>query len=172
MADGAAAAMANVTLTQPAATVVKQAQSNQPPGRVRHLFKKLDVDGSGTLCFEEIEKGFAKEFGVDALAPHVLEKLQEAFAKVKTADETGKDVLTTKFFGRFYAEALFRQFDKDNSGTLELAEFQEAIGHLVKPKADGTKDLPAIAFPPEFTDEQGEVHLPVSWFWSTFRSMD
>jgi len=157
---------------QPAATVVKQARCTQPPGRVRHLFKKLDVDGSGALCFEEIEKGLANEFGVDALAPHVLEKLQEAFAKVKTTDDSEEDVLSAKFFGRFYAEALFRHFDKDDSGTLELAEFQEALGHLVKPKADGTKDLPVVAFPPEVTDEKGEVHLPVSWFWSTFKSMD
>ena len=35
------------------------------------MFKTLDADGSGTLSIEELKTGFAKEFKVDALAPHV-----------------------------------------------------------------------------------------------------
>ena len=66
----------------------------------------------------------------------------------------------------------FKLFDKDNSGTLELAEVQEALKHLVKPDADGNKAMPVVAYPPEFTDDKGEVRLPMSWFWLTFSAME
>ena len=55
---------------------------------------------------------------------------------------------------------------------LELAEVQKALKHMVKPGADGEQATPVVAFPPEFTTESGEVHLPISWFWATFSSMD
>ena len=56
-----------------AAVATPKAQANHglPPGRVRHMFKTLDADGSGTLSIEELKTGFAKEFKVDVLAPHV-----------------------------------------------------------------------------------------------------
>ena len=67
---------------------------------------------------------------------------------------------------------LFRYFDADNNGTLELAEVSRALEHLVKPDADGKRPRPVMAFPPEFTTESGEVHLPISWFWATFSAME
>ena len=85
-------------------------------------------------------------------------------------EKDGKKVLTAKVFGRYFCEVMFRHFDKDNSGTLELAEVQEALKFLVKPDADGNKVAPIIAFPPELTTESGEVHLPISWFWPCVRS--
>ena len=180
MAEEVTAAMASVSL---------EAKRNEPPARVRHLFKTLDVDNSGTLSWEELETGFTKHFGVEKLAPHVLAKMKEAFDKVccdsdpsltrKTsslslagAQVKVDDHLTKKVFARFYAEVLFRHFDADNSDSLQLAEMQNALGHLVKPNADGTKTLPVLAYPPEFTDEKGEVHLPVKWFWATFMAME
>ena len=69
------AAMANVSLE-------KEAKRNEPPARVRHMFKQLDKDESGTLSWEELVEGFTKHFAVDKLAPHVLEKMKEAFDKV------------------------------------------------------------------------------------------
>ena len=53
------------------ATPQTAANHGMPPGRVRHMFKTLDTDGNGTLSLEELKKGFAKDFKVDALAPHV-----------------------------------------------------------------------------------------------------
>ena len=55
---------------------------------------------------------------------------------------------------------------------LELAEVQKALKHMVKPGADGEQATPVVAFPPEFTTESGEVHLPMRWFWATFSAMD
>ena len=60
-------------MTEVAAEATPQTAANHgmPPGRVRHMFKTLDTDGNGTLSLEELKKGFAKDFKVDALAPHV-----------------------------------------------------------------------------------------------------
>ena len=55
---------------------------------------------------------------------------------------------------------------------LELAEVQKALKHMVKPGADGEQATPVVAFPPEFTTESGEVHLPMRRFWATFSAMD
>ena len=76
MADSAAEAMANVSLTRQASIgeLKKEANHSMPPGRVRALFKKLDKDGSGGLSLEELKTGFAKEFKAEALAPHVRQR--------------------------------------------------------------------------------------------------
>jgi len=164
-ADDATAAMANVSLEGvPTVEVIKPANTGMPPGRVRFAFKKLDADNSGGVDLDELKTGLAKEFGVDELAPHVIAAMEEKY-NLHAEEKDGKKVLTAKVFGRYFCEVMFRHFDKDNSGTLELAEVQEALKFLVKPDADGNKVAPIIAFPPELTTESGEVHLPISWFW-------
>ena len=69
MAEVATAALAGLSVAE--ATPKAAANHGMPPGRVRHMFKKLDADASGTLTIDELKIGFAKEFKVDALAPHV-----------------------------------------------------------------------------------------------------
>ena len=53
-----------------------------------------------------------------------------------------------------------------------LAEVAAALKFLTKPNEKGEQITPVIAYPPEFTDANGEVHLPISWFWAYFSSMD
>ena len=67
---------------------------------------------------------------------------------------------------------LFRHFDEDNSGTLELAEVQKALAFMVKPNEEGVQVAPVVAYPAEFTQESGEVNLPISWFWGYFSAME
>ena len=136
------------------------------------MFKKLDKDGSGGLSEAEIMKGFAAEFEVAELAAHVAARLKETFDKVSKLDETGEMSLPPGKFSRFYCEAIFHQFDVNQNGTLQLDEVQSALGYLVKPDADGVRQLPVIAYPPEHTDASGELRLPVQWFWALFSSMD
>jgi len=145
----------------------KEANHGMPPGRVRHMFKKLDKDKSGGLSLDELKQGFAAEFKVEELAPHVLTIMDEMFAK-----QAAEGSLKPNIFSRFYCEVLYRHSDADNNGTLELAEVQEALKHMVKPNAEGVQVAPVVAFPPEFTSESGEVHLPLAWFWATFSAME
>ena len=158
---------------QSASSLEKRADHKVPPGRVRHLYKTMDKNNSGGLSLAELKAGFARELTPGAsLAPHVIAKLEEEFAKRATQEAGGGKALMPTVFSRFYCEMLFRHFDKDNNGTLELAEVSEALKYLVKPNADGVKVAPVVAYPPEFTTASGEVHLPIQWFWAHFSSME
>ena len=158
MAEEATAAMATLEVAP---------DHKLPPARVRALWKKLDPDGTGGVTLEALEAGFAKDFKVDKMGPTVLEAMKGNFEKHSV---DGK--LPRKVFSRFYCEVLFYHVDADKNGTLELAEFQNALKHMVKPNADGMQVMPIVAYPPEFTTESGEVHLPLTWFWATFSAME
>ena len=147
------------------------ANHKQPPGRVRAMFKRMDKDSSGGLTMDELLKGFEKELK-SKLAPHVVQKMREAFDKVATDDAAGGKSLKVNHFSRYYCEVLFRHFDKNNDNVLQLAEVSEALKFMVKPNASGVQVAPIVAYPPEFTDASGEVALPIQWFWATFSAMD
>ena len=150
-------------------TLLKPADRTRPPGRVRYAFKQIDVNSSGGLTLEELKAGLAKEFGVEELAPHVFEAMEYQFLVHADDREDGVKVLTANVFSRYFCEVLFRHFDKNNNGVLELAEMHEALKFLVKPDADGNQLMPVVAFPPEFCDEDGQVKLPITWFWECVR---
>ena len=151
-------------------TLLKPADRTRPPGRVRHAFKQMDVNRSGGLTLEELKAGMAKELGADELAPHVFQAMEYEFLVHADDREDGVKVLTAKVFSRYYCEVLFRHFDKNNNGVLELAEVHEALKFLVKPDADGNQVMPVIVFPPEYCRLDGEVKLPISWFWECARA--
>jgi len=158
MAEEATAAMATLEVAP---------NHKLPPARVRALWKKLDPDGAGGVTLEALEAGFAKDFKVDKMGPAVLEAMKGNFEKHSV---DGK--LPRKVFSRFYCEVLFYHVDADKNGTLELAEFQNALKHMVKPNAEGEVVMPIIAYPPDLKDDKGEVHLPLPWFWGNFSAMD
>ena len=105
----------------------------------------------------------------EELAPHVFEAMEYQFLVHADDREDGVKVLTANVFSRYFCEVLFRHFDKNNNGVLELAEMHEALKFLVKPDADGNQLMPVVAFPPEFCDEDGQVKLPITWFWECVR---
>jgi len=154
-----------------AAVPVYAEKRQQPPGRVRHAYKMMDSDNNGSISKEELMAGFKSELG-EAPAQHVVEWIDTNFEKHGTDIGNGTKELSIKVFMRFYAGVLFAHFDKDNSGTLELAEVQKALAFLVKPDAAGEKTAPVVSFPAEFQQAGGEVSLPFAWFWATFKSMD
>ena len=154
MAEEATAAMATLEVAP---------DHKLPPARVRALWKKLDPDGAGGVTLEALEAGFAKDFKVDKMGPTVLEAMKGNFEKHSV---DGK--LPRKVFSRFYCEVLFYHVDADKNGTLELAEFQNALKHMVKPNEKGEQVMPIIAYPPDLKDDKGEVHLPLPWFWGNF----
>jgi len=160
------------TPSAPRIEVKSVANPSMPPGRVRHLFKTLDKDNSGGLSMQEVVAGFAKEFGVSQLAPHVTAAMKAMIDEHGTITNGDEKVVTTSKFSRFYAEVLFKHFDKDNNGTLELGEVERALKHIVKPNAAGERVAPTIAFPPQYYDDAGEIHLPMQWFWATFTAME
>ena len=114
---------------------------------------------------------FAPPF-FEQLAEHVVQKINECWEKVATEDEGGGKSLKPKVFSRFYAEVLFRHFDANNDGKLQLDEVTAALKFMTKPNADGEQVAPVVAFPKEFTEEDGQVNLPIQWFWGYFSAME
>ena len=78
-------------------------------------------------------------------------------------------MLKIKLFNRFYAEVLFKHFDANNNGTLQLDEATKALRFLVKP-TEGQPE-PVLALPADYSRD-GELHLPWSWFASVYKSME
>ena len=68
----------------------------------------------------------------------------------------------------YYLKKLFGWWDR----SWKLLVPGLPIGLLLYFNKRWHKVSPVIAFPPEFTDEKGEVHLPLQWFWATFSAMD
>lgn len=174
--DSSSAAASTLQQQPSSASLVSAANHSLPPGRVRAMWKKLDTDKDGHLSLDECLEGFAREFGGE-LAPRVAACIKanfEAHAEDTPAlfGMTTKRLLSSKVFSRFFAEILFVHFDKNENGTLQLAEVQEALAFLVKPNADGVSVPPVVAFPPEFTQPSGEVTLPFRWFFATFSAME
>lgn len=155
------------------ATLVAPADRSRPPGRVRHMFKKLDANNDGFLSLDELLIGFEREFEKigGGLAPHAKDAISELFEEHAKTDDTHGKVLKIGQFARFYAVILFKHFDADNSGKLDLEEATAALKFLSKPSSDSSQLQ--VAFPPQAYDEAGGVKpLPFAWFWSTFRAMD
>eukprot|EP00310_Coccolithus_braarudii_P023227 CAMPEP_0183332904 /NCGR_PEP_ID=MMETSP0164_2-20130417/1959_1 /TAXON_ID=221442 /ORGANISM="Coccolithus pelagicus ssp braarudi, Strain PLY182g" /LENGTH=164 /DNA_ID=CAMNT_0025501715 /DNA_START=40 /DNA_END=534 /DNA_ORIENTATION=- len=154
------------------ATLLKPANTNLPPGRVRHLFNKLDADANGSLSLEELQSGFEREFE-GGLAPHASKAIIELFEKHAKETEKGGKALKVGNFARFYAEILFKHFDTNNDGSLQLSEAKQALKFLIKPM-DGVVEEPVLAVPPGAYDEKGELKkpMPFSWFLSYYKAMD
>ena len=91
---------------------------------------------------------------------------------VAELQQAAKEQVLSNFWSTERIKALFNLFDADKNGTLELAEFQNALKHMVKPNAEGEVVMPIIAYPPDLKDDKGEVHLPLPWFWGNFSAMD
>ena len=150
--------------------LVAMAHPDMPPGRVRHMFKKLDANGDRVLTRAELESGFTKEFGQPA--PHVVEAIPKMFDAHASHDEKlGKIVLRVGDFSRFYAELLFKHFDADNNGTLQREEAQAALRFLTKQPSGGAAPEVVLALPAS-AEEGGKIHLPFSWFWDQYRAME
>ena len=154
------------------AEVVAPAKANEPPARVRALFRKLDIDSDGRLTLDELKAGLTGDLGED-MPEHAKAAITELFEKHAKPDEKNGKSLKSGAFARFYADILFRRFDANNDGTLQLDEAQEALRFLKKKDSSGTRPAVSIAFPAEAVDkETGAVNLPFSWFWAAYLAMD
>ena len=151
--------------------------SGHPAARVRATFRKLDTDKSGKLSLEELTSGLEQDICGEGgtLPPHAKEAITtlfEAHAKEYPGTLMSYKALPSGSFARFYAEILFRKFDANNNGTLQLDEAQEALKFL-KPKSgtDGSRADVHVAFP-QSAYVDGELRLPWSWFWAMFLAME
>ena len=159
-------------------TLIKQASSDGVPQRTKAFFHKLDKDNDNCVTLEELQTGFEKEFeSRGGLMPHAKEAIKELFeAHAAVIGEpglfsSGQKALKPGSFNRFYAEILFRHFDANNNGYLELNEAENALRFLCKNKSDGSKADPVNVVYPVDAYVEGELRLPKSWFFSMYRGL-
>ncbi|CAB9524022.1 Adenine nucleotide transporter BT1, chloroplastic/amyloplastic/mitochondrial [Seminavis robusta] len=103
---------------------------------VRETFDRLDLDGSGSLDFEEVSKGLATLHYPANYAFDVFIECDENNDKQISFEEFKKWV-TAKDEDM---EELFNSIDMDNSGRIDLKELELFLQHLDMP-AKNAKDL-------------------------------
>eukprot|EP00996_Jenningsia_fusiforme_P005601 NODE_6596_length_554_cov_1.996040_g6176_i0.p1 GENE.NODE_6596_length_554_cov_1.996040_g6176_i0~~NODE_6596_length_554_cov_1.996040_g6176_i0.p1 ORF type:complete len:149 (-),score=35.74 NODE_6596_length_554_cov_1.996040_g6176_i0:108-503(-) len=84
----------------------------------RNVFDMIDVDGSGTMDQDEFANYYVME-GFEYQAPSRFDDWDGAGGA-----GGGQDEMSRK------ARAGFRQFDKDNSNSIDVREFREACSSL------------------------------------------
>lgn len=149
-------------------TITQAASTDGVPQRVKAFFHRLDLDSDHRVSLEELQGGFDKE--VKDLKPHAKEAITTLFEAHTQAADDGKKYLKPGSFNRFYAEILFKHFDANDNGYLELEEAQEALRFLTKKKEGEEKPAVHAAFPADAYVE-GELRLPKAWFFKMYRSM-
>jgi len=153
-------------------TLVAPPPADHVPQRTKRFFHQLDRDKDNKVTLDELQTGFEAEFK-GTLAAHAKEAIVSLFeAHAVTEGWTSGKFLKPGSFNRFYAEILFRHFDANNNGYLELAEAQEALKFLVKKKEDGEKPDVNAVFPASAYTEAGELKLPKAWFFQMYKAME
>ena len=146
------------------------------PTRTKQFFHKLDANKDGKVTLDELQAGFEKEFK-SGLMLHAKEAILTLFEEHAKAEEGaagffGAKALRAGSFNRFYAEILFKHFDANENGHLELAEAQEALKFLCRTKKDGAKPNLNVVYPNDAYTESGELRLPRSWFFQMYQAME
>ena len=98
--------------------------------RVDEIFKKADKNKSGTLAGSELKTVFGM-LGIDGGKKHVAEALAKYDTDGTKSLDLGEFTLLVKGLHDVdLVEAVFKQADKDNSGTIEAKELKRVLGHF------------------------------------------
>ena len=154
-------------VAMPVATIGSRANQSAVPLRVRQLFEALDTNSDGSMTLAELQAGFEREFGQDfgRLAPHAKAAIPILFEEFASDVEGVGSALKIDVFSRVYAEILYKHFDEDANGKLQVGEAEKALKFLC---AFGQRADVVLALPTPVP----VGGLPFGWFWETFRAMD
>lgn len=86
------------------------------PARTQTLFRKYDTDGTGSLSYAEVSSALCEEF--PCMPTYAREHLPVGFKQYAGSN----DELDLAGFMKMHAGFLFRNFDVDANGVLELSE--------------------------------------------------
>lgn len=154
-------------------TLIRRPTENRVPERTKRFFSKLDKNKDNRVSLAELQSGFEAEFK-GQLPEHAKAAIVELFEAHAVQEEgmlSGGKSLAPAAFNRFYAEILFRRFDANDNGVLELSEATEALKFLKKTK-DGVKPDVTVGFPKDFYDDKGDLKLPKRWFFQMYQGME
>ncbi|KAG0554608.1 hypothetical protein KC19_12G104700 [Ceratodon purpureus] len=113
-----------------AVRVIAQSMSEEEIAGLHNIFKIMDVDGSGTITFEELKLGLQK-VGSNMKESDVRDLMEAADVDKSGTIDYGEFLAATINMNKVEREenmlAAFRYLDKDNSGYITGEELQNAI---------------------------------------------
>ena len=137
------------------AVEVAPTADNAVPGKIEALFGEYDTNGDGVISEVELTSSLEKAF--PDMKPWAREHIPLQFQKYATGDPAGLD---KPAFTKVYAAFLFRYFDDNGDGHLQVSECEAALKFLAG------KDT-AVACPPG--DAAGIISKLD--FWLMFKAM-
>ncbi|XP_024357118.1 calcium-dependent protein kinase 26 isoform X2 [Physcomitrium patens] len=116
-----------------AVRVIAQSMSEEEIAGLRNIFKIMDVDGSGTITFEELKQGLQK-VGSNMREADVRDLMDAADVDKNGTIDYGEFLAATINMNKVEREenmlAAFRYLDKDNSGYITGEELQNACAEF------------------------------------------
>ena len=130
------------------------------PKKIQTLFESFDANKDGRISLEELTNALYDSF--PNMPDWAKAHLPVQFEKYATGD--GQKTLDQAAFTKLYAAFLFRNFDANGDGILQIAEAEEALKFL----ADGKP----VAVPLPVTEGvAGDKHVSKLDFWLMFKAM-
>ncbi|KAH7445604.1 hypothetical protein KP509_01G017600 [Ceratopteris richardii] len=137
--------------------VIAESLSEEEIMGLKQMFKSMDTDNSGSITFEELKIGLAKQGS--KLAEHEVRQLMDA------ADVDGNGTIdymefitATVHMNKMEREdklfTAFQYFDKDNSGYITVQELEEALNKHNMGDPETIKDIIAEVD----TDHDGNIN--------------
>ena len=95
------------------------------PQKISQLFAEFDADGNGLISEQELSDSLAKAF--PDMKPWARDHIPLQFAKYASGEPKGLD---KPAFTKLYAAFLFRYFDENGDGSLQVSECEAALKYL------------------------------------------
>jgi calcium-dependent protein kinase len=124
--------------------VIAESLSEDEIMGLKEMFKSMDTDNSGTITFEELKTGLAKQ-GSKLLESEVRQLMQAADVDGNGTIEFNEFITATMHLNKMEKEdhlyAAFQHFDTDHSGYITIDELEQAMMKNNMGERDTIKDI-------------------------------
>jgi calcium-dependent protein kinase len=131
-------------LKKMALKVIAESLSEDEIMGLKEMFKSMDTDNSGTITFEELKTGLAKQ-GSKLLESEVRQLMQAADVDGNGTIEFNEFITATMHLNKMEKEdhlyAAFQHFDTDHSGYITIDELEQAVMKNNMGERDTIKDI-------------------------------
>ena len=112
----------NTKLQQAALTAISVQASPSDIKDLKDLFMSLDVNGDGSLTFEELKKGLADKANGDALLDLMKSADTDGSGEINYTEFIAATIDANIYMREDYLRTAFDMFDKDGSGMIDNEE--------------------------------------------------